>query len=231
MTAKATDVAGNTGPASAVLSVTIDTTAPAAPSAPDLAAASDSGASNTDNITDVTTPQFNGTAAANSLVTLFDGTTAVGSGTASAAGAWSITSSVLAPGTHSFTATAADTAGNLSPASKALSVTINPSAPVSASTLGLASSPNFMAVPGSEWAGALVGHWGFGDIAAGLNSATGQMVGGSGGMDAATTGAGVMTATDWAGTASVNSTGDYTAAHLWQSNDHHDGWSATLVGH
>lgn len=88
-----------------------------------------------------------------------------------------------------------------------------------------------MAVPGSEWAGALVGHWGFGDIAAGLNSATGQMVGGSGGMDAATTGAGVMTATDWAGTASVNSTGDYTAAHLWQSNDHHDGWSATLVGH
>ena len=54
------------------------------------------------------------------------------------------------------------------------------------------------------------------------------MFGGSGGMDAATTGAGVMTATDWAGTASVNSTGDYAAAHLWQSNDHHDGWRPRL---
>jgi hypothetical protein len=90
MTAKAIDPAGNTGPASAVLSVTIDTTAPPAPSAPDLAATSDSGASSTDNITDVTTPLFTGTAAANSLITLFDGATAVGSGNASAAGAWSI---------------------------------------------------------------------------------------------------------------------------------------------
>ena len=227
MTAKAIDAAGNTGPASAVLSITIDTTAPLAPSAPDLATASDSGTSHTDNITDVTTPQFTGTAAANSLVTLFDGATAVGSGSASAAGAWSITSSVLAAGTHSVTATAADTAGNLSPASKALSITINPSTPVSASTIGLPSSPNFMVVPGSEWAGSLVGHWGFGDVAGGLNAAAAQLFSGNGVMDTATTGAGVMTATDWAGTA----TGDYTVAHLWAGNASHDGWQAPLVGH
>ena len=231
MTAKATDVAGNTGPASAVLSVTIDTTAPLAPSAPDLAAASDSGTSHTDNITDVTTPLFTGTAAANSLVTLFDGTTAVGSGNASAAGAWSITSSVLAPGTHSVTATAADTAGNLSTASKALSVTINPSAPVSASTIGLASSPNFMVVPGSKWAGSLAGHWGFGDVAAGLNAAAAQLFGGSGVMESAATGTGVMTATDWADTAKIGSLGDNTAARFWASNVSHDGWQAPLVGH
>jgi hypothetical protein len=227
MTAKAIDPAGNTGPASAVLSVTIDTTAPAAPSAPDLAAASDSGASHTDNITDVTTPLFTGTAAAGSLITLFDGATAVGSGNASAASAWSITSSVLAPGTHSVTATAADTAGNLSAASKALSITINPSPPVSASTIGLPSSPNFMAVPGSEWAGSLVGHWGFSDIEAGLNAATAQLFSGGSVMDTATTGPSVMTATDWAGTA----TGDYTTAHVWQGNDSHVGWPAPFVGH
>jgi hypothetical protein len=227
MTAKAIDPAGNTGPASAVLSVTIDTTAPLAPSAPDLAAASDTGTSHTDNITDVTTPLFTGTAAANSLITLFDGATVVGSGDASAAGAWSITSSVLAPGTHSVTATAADAAGNLSAASKALSITINPPAPVSASTIGLPSSPNFMAVPGSEWAGSLAGHWGFGNIAAGLNAATAQLFSGGGVMDTATTGPGAMTATDRAGTA----TGDYTAAHLWGGNDNHVGWPAPFVGH
>jgi hypothetical protein len=175
----------------------------------------------------VTTPLFTGTAAANSLITLFDGATVVGSGDASAAGAWSITSSVLAPGTHSVTATAADAAGNLSAASKALSITINPPAPVSASTIGLPSSPNFMAVPGSEWAGSLAGHWGFGNIAAGLNAATAQLFSGGGVMDTATTGPGAMTATDRAGTA----TGDYTAAHLWGGNDNHVGWPAPFVGH
>ena len=54
--AKATDLAGNVSVASAPLSVTIDAIAPARPGTPDLAAASDSGASSTDNITNVTTP-------------------------------------------------------------------------------------------------------------------------------------------------------------------------------
>ena len=54
---RAVDVAGNTGGA-ATLSVTIDTTPPPAPNAPDLIAASDSGASNTDNITNDSTPTF-----------------------------------------------------------------------------------------------------------------------------------------------------------------------------
>src|SRR5439155_1124960 len=53
LTAKATDAAGNVSVASATLSVTIDTAAPAAPSAPDLAAAADSGSLSTDNITNV----------------------------------------------------------------------------------------------------------------------------------------------------------------------------------
>src|SRR5256885_2110218 len=44
----------------------IDTAAPSAPSAPDLIAASDTGASSTDNITKATNPTFSGTAVAGS---------------------------------------------------------------------------------------------------------------------------------------------------------------------
>src|SRR5438874_1585095 len=58
LTALATDNAGNTSSAS--LSVTIDTTA-AVESAPDLATASDSGKSNSDDLTNVTSPTLTGT--------------------------------------------------------------------------------------------------------------------------------------------------------------------------
>ena len=101
----------------------LDTVAPAVPASPDLLAASDSGVSSTDNITDVTTPTFTGTAEAGSTVTLFDGSIVVGTGVATA-GAWSITASSLASGTHSITANATDVAGNVSAASAALPVTI-----------------------------------------------------------------------------------------------------------
>src|SRR5439155_19330604 len=62
LTAKATDPAGNTGAASGSLVVTIDTAAPAAPSAPDLTAATDSGSSSTDNLTNVAAATYTGTA-------------------------------------------------------------------------------------------------------------------------------------------------------------------------
>ena len=124
VTAKATNLAGNVSVASAALSVTIDTAAPAAPSTPDLTAASDSGASNTDNVTSVTTPVFVGTAEANAAVTLLDGATVIGSGTANGSGNWSITSSTLGLGVHSITAKSTDLAGNVSMASAALPVTI-----------------------------------------------------------------------------------------------------------
>ena len=51
------DAAGNASAPSTALSVTIDTTAPATPAAPDLLASA-IGGSNTDNITNVTTPTF-----------------------------------------------------------------------------------------------------------------------------------------------------------------------------
>ena len=133
-------MAGNLSAASAALAVTIDTTAPAAPSAPDLVAASDSGVSNTDNITNVTKPTFTGTAEAGSTVTLYDGTTAVGTGVATRPGLWTITTSTLANGIRSITAKATDVAGNVSAASAALSVTIDTTAPAAPTTLDLATA-------------------------------------------------------------------------------------------
>jgi VCBS repeat-containing protein len=71
--------------ASQLINVTVTgRNAPPAPSTPDLSAASDSGVSNSDNITNITTPIFTGTAEVGSTVTLYDGTTAMGTGIANA---------------------------------------------------------------------------------------------------------------------------------------------------
>jgi large repetitive protein len=125
LTATAVDAAGNVSTASSSLGATIDTTAPAAPSAPDLAASSDDGASSTDNATSITTPTFTGTAESGSLVTLYDtdGTTVLGTATATG-GNWSIASSTLALGGHTIYASAVDAAGNAGMLSSGLDVTI-----------------------------------------------------------------------------------------------------------
>ncbi|WP_320033517.1 Ig-like domain-containing protein [Halarcobacter sp.] len=120
---------------------TSDTTAPNAPSTPDLTAASDTGSSSSDNITSDTTPTFTGTAEANSTVTIIssiDGT--IGTTTTDGSGNWSYTSSALTAGSHSITATATDSANNTSSASSALSITIDNSAPITPSTPDLDAS-------------------------------------------------------------------------------------------
>lgn len=132
------DDAVNQSGGSGTNNVSVDNLPPAAPSAPDLAAASDSGRSDTDNITNVVTPTFTGTAAGNSSVKLFAGSTQIGSVTAGSGGAWSITASTLAPGTHAITAKAADAAGNIGVASNPLSVTIDTSAPNAPVITGIA---------------------------------------------------------------------------------------------
>uniref|UniRef100_UPI001BFC8773 MBG domain-containing protein n=1 Tax=Echinicola shivajiensis TaxID=1035916 RepID=UPI001BFC8773 len=100
-----------------------------APSTPDLAASSDSGSSQTDNITNDLTPTFSGTALANSTVTVIsskDGS--LGTTTANGSGNWTFTAGSVSTGRHTITATQADLAGNNSPASSGLSVTfdVNP---------------------------------------------------------------------------------------------------------
>lgn len=134
----ALDTSGNESACSnedsaAALPDPVDTTPPAPPSTPDLAAASDTGLSSTDNITTDTTPTFTGTAEAGSTVRIFSDGGQVGSGPATG-GAYSITTSALSPGTHSITATATDAAGNTSSPSGALSVTIDTTAPTAAVT-------------------------------------------------------------------------------------------------
>ncbi|MBU6294697.1 MAG: hypothetical protein KJS91_08425, partial [Planctomycetes bacterium] len=62
-----------------------------------------------DRITSDRTITLTGTANANALVRVLNGTTAIGSVTASAQGTWSFTTASLADGSHDFTATDADT--------------------------------------------------------------------------------------------------------------------------
>ena len=125
-----TDVAGNLGPASGTSTFVLDQAAPAAPSAPDLLAASDSGSSSTDNITNIAAGTYTGTAEAGSTVTIYDtnGTTVLGTGTATG-GNYSIVTSALTSGAHTLTAKATDAAGNVSVASGSLAVTIDTTAP------------------------------------------------------------------------------------------------------
>jgi hypothetical protein len=109
---------------------TLDHTAPNAPSTPDMTSGTDTGSSNSDNITSNATPTFTGTAESGSTVTLYDtdGTTVLGTGTATG-GNWSITASTLSAGSHTVTAKAADAAGNTSSVSSGLAVTIDTAAP------------------------------------------------------------------------------------------------------
>src|SRR6185369_14328188 len=148
-----TDLAGNAyagiSDTTTLNFTTADTTAPGAPVV-DLVAASDTGASSTDDKTSDTTPtlrvSFTGTGAsavaAADVVKLYDGAALVGSATLAAtdiAAGWvEITSSALAEGTRSFTATVTDAAGNVSGASAALAVVVDATAPqlVSASVSG-----------------------------------------------------------------------------------------------
>lgn len=131
-----TDAAGNVSAATPNFTVTGDTTAPDAPSAPDLAADDDTVGggfgTDTDNITKKTSGlTFTGTAEAGATVELFKDTNnngvvdageSLGTTTATA-GTWSIDAALAAGGTYSIKAIATDAAGNRGAASAATVVT------------------------------------------------------------------------------------------------------------
>jgi gliding motility-associated-like protein len=121
------DNAGNRGTA-IEQAYTLDTTAPAAPSTPDLAAADDTGVSNTDNITNKKVLTISGTAEAGSTVALYSGITALGGGTATG-GNFAIQTTELSEGTYTITVKSTDLAGNESAASFPLNVTVDLTAP------------------------------------------------------------------------------------------------------
>lgn len=132
VTATALDDAGNptVTPATVVAGYVIDTVAPPGPDAPDLQAGSDLGAFDDDEVTSDVTPSFDITGGqAGQLVKLFVGGVEKASGTANGSGDVTLTSTALAAGTHVVTAKALDAAGNLSPASSTLSITLELAAP------------------------------------------------------------------------------------------------------
>jgi hypothetical protein len=120
------------------LDATVNVALPPAPSKPVLTAASDNGLANNDNYTSITTPTFTGTAPIGNTVRLYSDGLLVGTAVA-ANGAYMITSNTLTNGVHAITATDTDSSGNTSPASAALSVTIDTVSPTVSIT---AVSPN-----------------------------------------------------------------------------------------
>jgi len=111
-------------------SVTFDKTPPSVPSTPDLTALSDTGMSDSDNVTSAIWPMFQGTAGADAFEILLykDGvwetTELVSDGT------WLVgMNAALVDGTYSMTAKAVDAAGNMSEFSGAISVTVDTTAP------------------------------------------------------------------------------------------------------
>ena len=132
ITAVATDLAGNASAVSDALVVTVDRTAPAAPEV-QLAAASDSGALDSDAVTNAASLVIGGTAGANDIITLSRDGTEIGSATADGTGIWSFTDDgVLADGVFEYTAIAGDVAGNVSGTGAALTVTVDRTAPAPA---------------------------------------------------------------------------------------------------
>ena len=94
-----------------------------------MTAGTDSGTSNTDNLTNDSTPDFTMSCVTGSTVTLYDNITTIGTGVC-AGGTVTITSTTtFTDGTYpTITATQTDPAGNISPASTALSITIDTTA-------------------------------------------------------------------------------------------------------
>ncbi|MDU6391156.1 MAG: Ig-like domain-containing protein, partial [Pantoea sp.] len=117
---------------SPVLTVTIDTVAPA--TVTDAALTDANGVLVTgDGITNSPTPVLSGTAEPGSIVTVSDGDNVLGTTTVAQDGSWSFTTPTLAEGGHSLTAIVTDAAGNVSAASTPLTFTLDTSAPQTAS--------------------------------------------------------------------------------------------------
>lgn len=108
---------------------------PNIPGNPDLAAGSDTGVSNSDNTTNITTPTFSGTGTNGQTVKILSDGVEVGSGLV-AGGVYSITTSALADGNRSITAVQTDGTNTSSPTSP-LVVTIDTVAPT------INGTPNF----------------------------------------------------------------------------------------
>jgi hypothetical protein len=130
---------GAESPASAIYNYTAAPTVTVG--TPDLTTASDSGTSNTDNLTNVTTPTFTVAATTNASVQLFDNGVATGSPAVASAGSATVTSGALAGGagtSHSITAKA--TLSGTTVTSSALTIVVDTQAPQGLTITGVVGS-------------------------------------------------------------------------------------------
>ncbi|MCP1308102.1 OmpL47-type beta-barrel domain-containing protein [Paenibacillus tyrfis] len=119
--ATAADAAGNVSQASAVVSFTVDTQAPAAPV---ILRPADG------TVTGSNRPVISGTAEAGAVLLIDLDGTETAAGTANAGGSWSYSlPDVLADGGHAVKVRAKDAAGNISPASATVRFTVDTEAP------------------------------------------------------------------------------------------------------
>ncbi|MBD1996659.1 hypothetical protein H6G00_08515 [Leptolyngbya sp. FACHB-541] len=127
----AQDKAGNSNSAApSGLNRTANLTTSSAPSSPVLSSSSDTGASNSDNLTSDNTPTLIGTATANTTIKLFNGTTLLDTTTTGADGKWSFTpQSPLPDGVYQLSSAVVDSLGNTSPTSTPLTITIDATPP------------------------------------------------------------------------------------------------------
>ncbi len=148
------DQAGNPGPFSDPLTVTIDTTPPLTPTTPDLEDASDTGPSNKDNVTSATAPVFDITPTETTGVlqllrrphvtsgkppayVVVNSAALTGSLKSVALTDITLASNVPIDGVYDYASQEMDLAGNTSSPSSALVVTIDTTAPASALSLVL----------------------------------------------------------------------------------------------
>lgn len=148
-TVTATDAAGNTSGATAGFSVVVDTTAPTQPSISSIIddVGPNTGPIGSNQPTNDARPTLNGITEANARVDIYDNGSFITSVTADGSGNWSYTpTTALAQGTHSFTITATDSAGNTSGISSAAAIVVDTVAP--GIPTGLAVNANGTALTG-----------------------------------------------------------------------------------
>ncbi|MFW0768368.1 Ig-like domain-containing protein [Trabulsiella odontotermitis] len=126
------NTAGQESAKSPSFGIEIDATAPGA--ATDLTITDDvgtiTGPLNNNDITDDNKPTFAGKAEPNSIVTILDNDTAIGSATVDKFGNWSWTpTTALADGAHQFTTTVTDSVGNTGAPTSPVNITVDTQAP------------------------------------------------------------------------------------------------------
>ncbi|MEM0570017.1 BapA/Bap/LapF family large adhesin [Salmonella enterica] len=132
LTVTATDPAGNISPATSGFTIVVDTVAPTVPLITSIVddVPNNTGAIGNGQSTNDTQPTLNGTAEANSAVSIFDNGALVATVNANASGNWSWTpTAALSQGSHAYRVSAADAAGNVSAASQSTTIIVDTIAP------------------------------------------------------------------------------------------------------